>query len=63
MTDVKAQEGRIKAVALVRNMNGDPQFNDFNNIPEVFHGALSVEDWEYIEHQRGLQHGNNSRDS
>ena len=60
---VYAQKGRAKAVALVRNMHGDPQFNDYNDIPKVFHENLTTEDWIYINKQRGLQDGNNTRDS
>ena len=51
-SNVKAQKGTYKGVALVRNGKGQPQFNDWNDIPEQFHKHLSVEDWEYIEQQR-----------
>ena len=51
-SNVTAQKGKFKGVALVRNRKGKPQFNDWNDIPEQFHKHLSVEDWEYIEQQR-----------
>lgn len=51
-SNVTAQKGKFKGVALVRNRQGKPQFNDWNDIPEQFHKHLSVEDWEYIEQQR-----------
>lgn len=50
--DVHAQKGNVKIVALVRNKNGEPQFTDFNNIPEEFHETLTEEDWVYINKMR-----------
>ena len=47
-----AQDIVIKAVGLVRNKDQQPQFDDWDHIPEKFHQHLSVEDWEYIEQQR-----------
>jgi hypothetical protein len=47
-----AGKAKLKIAALVRNNKGQPQFNDWNSIPEQFHKHLSVEDWEYIEQQR-----------
>jgi len=47
-----AQKTKFKAYGLVRNSQGQPQFNDWEVIPEAFHELLSVEDWEYIEQQR-----------
>ena len=49
MSKVKAQQGRIKAVALVRNAQGQPQFNDWQDIPSVFHPFLTEDDWVYIQ--------------
>ena len=51
MIEVNAQEGKAKLVGLVRNKQGEPQFDDYNNIPEVFHSALTEDDWVYIESQ------------
>jgi hypothetical protein len=51
-SNVKAQSGTFKGVALIRNGKGQPQFNDWDNIPEKFHKHLSVEDWEYIFKKR-----------
>jgi len=47
-----AQKGSVKITGLVRNAAGEPQFNDYNNIPEVFHKSLTEDDWVYIEKQR-----------
>ena len=52
--NVKAEKGKLRGTGLVRNAAGKPQFDDFNVIAEIFHDHLSVEDWEYIEQQRGL---------
>ena len=47
-----AQNGTFKGVGLVRNQHGQPQFNDWDNIPEQFHKHLSDKDWEYIKQKR-----------
>ena len=55
LMDVVSQEAkveRLKIVALVRNKHGQPQFNDYNDIPEVYHSALTEEDWVYINEMR-----------
>jgi hypothetical protein len=52
MTDVKAQKATFKGYALVRNKDGQPQFNDWHDIPEIFHSSLTVSDWEYIYKRR-----------
>lgn len=57
MTDVYAQEGKMQGYGLVRNAKGQPQFDDYNDIPKVFHELLTEEDWQYIKEQ---QDGNNA---
>ena len=52
MNDVKAQQTRFKAYGIVRNAAGEPQFDDYDNIPEVFHSALNEADWEFIDYKR-----------
>ena len=51
-SNVTAKPPKLKAVGLVRNSQGQPQFNDWENIPEIFHEHLSAQDWEYIKEQR-----------
>jgi hypothetical protein len=51
-SNVVAQKAKLKGYGLVRNAKGEPQFNDFNDIPEVFHPYLDEEDWIYINEQR-----------
>ena len=62
MINMKASPGKHHVVALVRNKDGQPQFNDFTDIPEVFHGSLTEEDWIYINERRE-QHVANSLSS
>ena len=50
--EVEAQRAAYKLVALVRNKDGQPQFNDFNNIPEAYHDVLTEDDWIYISEKR-----------
>ena len=52
MNDVKAQQTGFKAYGIVRNAAGEPQFDDYDNIPEVFHSALTEADWEFIDYKR-----------
>jgi hypothetical protein len=52
MADVNAQKGSMKAVGLVRNKYGQPQFDDFNDVAEAFHAHLTEEDWIYINSKR-----------
>jgi hypothetical protein len=52
MSKVNAEKGKFKGYALVRNSAGQPQFNDYEDIPEVFHAALTEEDWIYINSKR-----------
>lgn len=47
-----AQKPKLKAIGLVRNAQGQPQFNNWDDIPEIFHPYLSEEDWQYIKQQR-----------
>ena len=55
--DVKAQDGEIKVFGLVRNAKGQPQFDDYFNIPKEFHHVLTEEDWQYIKE---MQDGSNA---
>tara|TARA_R110000851_G_scaffold9579_3_gene35581 strand:- start:32398 stop:32574 length:177 start_codon:yes stop_codon:yes gene_type:complete len=48
-TVVNAQPARMQGVGLVRNAKGEPQFDNYNNIPEVFFPMLTSEDWVYIQ--------------
>jgi|TARA_R110000782_G_scaffold255480_1_gene344309 hypothetical protein len=50
--NITAAEAGFKGYGLVRNARGEPQFNDFNNIPEPFQASLTEEDWVYIETQQ-----------
>ena len=50
--NVNAQRGTFKGYGLVRNAQGQPQFSDWENIPEVYHPLLTEEDWEYIRQMR-----------
>ena len=51
----KADIAIQKLFGLVRNKDGQPQFDDFENIPEVFHASLTAEDWVYINEKRKEQ--------
>jgi hypothetical protein len=53
--DVNAQKSTFKGYGLVRNSEGQPQFDDYSDIPEVFYPLLTQEDWEYIETKREEQ--------
>ena len=46
----KIDFGRL--IAIVRNKNGEVQFDDYDNIPKCFHPSLTAEDWEYINQRR-----------
>jgi hypothetical protein len=50
--NVVAQKPKLKGYGLVRNAAGDPQFDDYENIAEVFHSVLTEEDWIYINLKR-----------
>ncbi len=50
--EVKAQKAKLRGYGLVRNSEGKPQFDNWDNIPEIFHAALSEADWEYIKLMR-----------
>ena len=52
MIKTKAQSGKFKAFVLVRDLEGNPKFDDWNNIPEEMLGALSESDLEYIENKQ-----------
>lgn len=59
-----AQKGKFKGYGLVRNRQGQPQFNDWDNIPRVFHTLLSDEDWDYIKQQQRIaNHGDYPRNN
>jgi len=57
-TDVEAQSSIMHGIGLVRNADGKPQFNDFNNIPEAFFQLLTEKDWVYIREQQ--ENGDNA---
>ena len=52
MNEVNAESGTIKACFLVRDADGNPQFDDWENIPEAFHPVLTDKDWLYIKDRR-----------
>ena len=52
MSKVTAQKGTFKGYGLVRNAKGQPQFDDYENIPKAFHDILTEEDWMYINLKR-----------
>ncbi len=41
--------GKIILVAVVRDCNGNPKFDDYNNIPSQFELCLTDEDREFIK--------------
>lgn len=43
-------------IAIVRDKNGNVKFDDWNNIPEIFHAALTPADWEYIKERQNGTH-------
>ncbi len=51
-SNVTAEAGTFKGYALVRNAAGEPQFDDYNKIPEAFNAVLTTEDWIYINEKR-----------
>jgi hypothetical protein len=51
-SSVKGQKAKLKGYGLVRNSSGQPQFDNYENIPEVFHSVLTEEDWIYINNKR-----------
>lgn len=52
MIRVKAQKGKLKGYGLVRNAKGEPKFDNYEDIPKVFHSLLTEEDWIYINEKR-----------
>ena len=60
MTDVKAQKSKMRGIALVRNALGQPQFDNYDYIPETFHPHLNYDDWAYIRQRREHQNGNHT---
>jgi len=49
---IYAEEAKLKVVAIIYNKDGQPQFDDFNNIPKEFEPSLTEKDWEYINSRR-----------
>jgi len=48
-------------VGLVRDKDGNVRFDDYANIPDIYHSILTEEDWIYIETKREeLSHVSNS---
>lgn len=54
--DIKSGKGKVKLAGLVRDRDGNPLFNDYNDIPEMFLTALSNKDWDFIEQKRKENH-------
>tara|TARA_R100001377_G_C3181875_1_gene106982 strand:- start:760 stop:933 length:174 start_codon:yes stop_codon:yes gene_type:complete len=54
MLDLGAQKGKIKGVCIVRDSNGNPKFDDWDNIDAVFLSALTASDLAYIKQQQQL---------
>lgn len=52
----KAQPGKFRGILLVKDKDGNVKFDDWNNIPEIYHPYLNEEDWKYIEEK---QNGSN----
>jgi hypothetical protein len=50
--EVNAQKPKLTGYGLVRNAAGEPQFDDYADIPEHFHPYLTTQDWIYINSQR-----------
>ncbi len=53
--EVQAEQAKTKVVAMVRNQQGQPLFDDYDSIPEVFHSALTEEDWIFINEKRSAR--------
>ena len=45
---IGAGPGKVKGRGVVRGSRGEPLFDDYNNIPKVFHDDLTESDWAYI---------------
>lgn len=43
-----AQDGTVKLVALVRDRDGKPKFDDPNNVPQIIMDMLTAEDKAYL---------------
>jgi len=49
---MKTPESKLKIVAIVRDSDGKPKFDDINNIPDVIWQALEQSEREEIENVR-----------
>lgn len=52
---MKIPAPKIKATILVRDRHGRVKFDDWNNIPEIYHPHLTPEDWGWIHRHLGAQ--------
>ena len=50
------QPSTLKVVALVRDKNGKPKFDNINNIPDYFWDQLSDTEKEDIRNERNSSH-------
>ena len=51
-------KAKLNAVALVRDANGKPKFDDINNIPEEIWNQLTPVEQEEIENGRNTSSNN-----
>lgn len=49
MNSAKALPGKVKMFALVRDSDGNPVFDDYQNIPPEIAHALTETDLKFIE--------------
>lgn len=56
--EIKANKGKLKGYGLVRDKEGNPKFNDINNIPRVFWDLLTEKEQEEIQNGRNTPRSN-----
>lgn len=54
---IKSGPGKAKFVGLVRDENGNPVFDDYNNIDPRFKQIFTVKDVQYIKKMQRIQNG------
>jgi len=53
---MKIPAGKLQGAFIVRDAHGHVKFDNWDDIPEVFHPYLTAEDWQYIEERQNGHH-------
>ncbi len=53
--EVETKKAKVRFVGIVRDKDGNPRFDDPNNVPAEVLAALTQKDLEYLNTLRGKQ--------